>query len=155
VNPVVSSDVNSDLIVDNVPVSFSIQWMLDGNPVAGAVDSTITVLASGAYSVEIADTFGCVYQSAPLNVGLGLNAIESVVWSIAPNPSDDFIQVKIDPSMKVEVLVIHDLAGRSVKTWSWNGINTMNLDIQDLPAGSYFLLLKSKYASWSRKIVVQ
>jgi hypothetical protein len=77
------------------------------------------------------------------------------VWSIAPNPSDDFIQVKIDPSMKVEVLVIHDLAGRSVKTWSWNGINTMNLDIQDLPAGSYFLLLKSKYASWSRKIVVQ
>jgi hypothetical protein len=155
VNPVVSSDVNSDLIVDNVPVSFSIQWMLDGNPVAGAVDSTITVLASGAYSVEIADTFGCVYQSAPLNVGLGLNAIESVVWSVAPNPSDDFIQVKIDPSMKVEALAIHDLAGRSVKTWNWTGNDTMNIDIQDLPAGSYLLFLKSKYASWSRKIVIQ
>jgi len=90
-----------------------------------------------------------------LSVGLGLNAIESVVWSVAPNPSDDFIRVKIDPSMKVEALAIHDLAGRSVKTWNWAGNDTMNLDIQDLPAGSYLLFLKSKYASWSRKIVIQ
>jgi hypothetical protein len=55
----------------------------------------------------------------------------------------------------VEALAIHDLAGRSVKTWNWAGKDTMNLEIQDLPAGSYLLFLKSKYASWSRKIVIQ
>ncbi len=155
INPVVSSDVNSDLIVDNVPVSFSIQWMLDGNPVPGAMDSTITVLASGAYSVEIADTFGCVYESAPLNVGLGLDAFESVVWSISPNPSDDFINVKIDPSMNVETLSIYDLSGRNIQTWNWNGKNIMEIDIHGLPGGSYLLSLKSNYSIWSRKIIIQ
>ena len=43
------------------------QWLLNGNPVAGATNRTLTVTAAGSYSVTVAEN-GCSATSATVNV---------------------------------------------------------------------------------------
>lgn len=44
------------------------QWYLDGAPIAGATNPTLTVNASGNYAVQLTNNFGCSNLSADVNV---------------------------------------------------------------------------------------
>lgn len=74
---------------------------------------------------------------------------QSFGFQIYPNPSTDFIQIKIDDTFfqYFDIAVI-DIKGEIVMTQ--NNVNTQNnaIDIKNLPAGTYFLEFKSgKYKS--------
>ncbi|MBD0256766.1 MAG: SprB repeat-containing protein, partial [Cytophagales bacterium] len=44
------------------------QWLLNGNPIPGATDQTLTVNAAGTYSVRVANADGCTATADPVTV---------------------------------------------------------------------------------------
>ena len=65
------------------------QWILNGNPIAGATNPTYTVTQNGQYSVQVSQN-GCQGTSAPINLtGVGINEISAGSVYIHPNPVTD------------------------------------------------------------------
>lgn len=155
VQPTISSNASGELVASGVPSAYSIQWVLDGNSLPGETAGTLPVTASGSYTVEIADTFGCVYTSQALNVGLGISTISSAVWSIAPVPADDHLIIRIDPQMHVKTVALLDLSGRSVRTWEWKQGEQMTIEIGDIPSGCFVLQLLDGKSTWTRKLIIE
>lgn len=46
------------------------QWLLNGLPISGAIDDTLTVIAAGNYTLQISNSNGCSSLSSPVNVNL-------------------------------------------------------------------------------------
>ncbi len=155
IEPTISSNINGELLASGVPSAFSIQWSLDGTPISGATDDTLTLTSSGAYTIEIVDTFGCVYTSQSLNVGLGLSEASSAVWSVSPIPADDNLLIRADANMNVKKVSLLDLSGRVIRRWDWHTGDQMTLDVSDIPSGCFVLQLSDGRLNWSRKLVVQ
>ncbi len=155
VQPTVSSNASGELVAGGVPSAYSIQWILDGSPLPGETANTIPVNASGAYAVEIADTFGCVYTSQALNVGLGLSNATAAVWSIAPVPADDHLMIRVDEKMQIQTISLLDLSGRVIRAWDWQNGKQMILDISEIPAGCFVIQLYDGRSAWSRKLIIE
>ncbi|MFI5264179.1 MAG: T9SS type A sorting domain-containing protein, partial [Candidatus Kapaibacterium sp.] len=66
--------------------------------------------------------------------------------SLFPNPSSGILSVRFDAQKAVSSdLGIYDLLGREVKTQKLPaGINTIDLDLGDLPSGSYIIRVASE-----------
>jgi len=154
VQPTISSNATG-LVAGGVPSGYSMQWLLDGNALTGETANTTSVLSSGAYAIEIADTFGCVYTSAALNVGLGFSELSTAVWSISPVPADDHLIVRADAQMKVQKVNLLDLSGRVIRTWDWQNGEQMMLNTSDIPAGCFVIQLQGGKSAWSRKLMIE
>ena len=71
---------------------------------------------------------------------------------IYPNPSVDFLNVKIEESnLKSTVLVIHSIIGNKLELEAENiGENQFRLDVRDLPPGYYLLSIKDATTNFSK-----
>jgi hypothetical protein len=155
VEPTVTSNASGELVANGVPSAYTIQWLLDGTPLPGENANTIPVTASGAYAVEIADTFGCVYTSQALNVGLGLTNVSTSVWSISPVPADDHVIIRVEEKMQIQTIALIDLSGRVIREWDWQKCDQMTLDTSDIPAGCFVIQLNDGRSNWSRKLIIE
>jgi hypothetical protein len=155
IEPTVTSNTSGELVVNGVPSAYTIQWLLDGTALPGENANTIPVTASGAYAVEIADTFGCVYTSQALNVGLGLTNVSTAVWSISPVPADDYVIIRVEEKMQIQTIALLDLSGRVIKEWDWQKGDQMTLDTSDIPAGCFVIQLNDGRSNWSRKLIIE
>ncbi len=99
------------LIADEVPLGYTIQWFLDNQPISGATNDTITFSSNGTYSVEIIDSFGCVHTSTPLSLGLGLEEW-TTAWQLYPNPASDLVFLQFPDAFIAEYVELVDLTGR-------------------------------------------
>ncbi len=114
------------------------QWMVDGELIAGATNSTYTVTQNGKYQVIVSDqTTGCVDTAAEYPV-TNYTDIPSVNRSIAgqvniyPNPATD--RITIQSSVKVAV-TLTDISGKSIVTRK----DASDISIRDLAEGIYLL----------------
>ena len=155
IQPTVMSNTSGELVANGVPSAYTIQWLLDGTVLPGENANTIPVTASGAYAVEIVDTFGCVYTSQALNVGLGLTNVSTTVWSISPVPADDHVIIRVEEKMQVQTIALLDLSGRVIREWDWQKGNQMTLDTSDIPAGCFVIQLNDGRSNWSRKLIIE
>lgn len=88
-------------------------------------------------------------SGAPLGSSTIFSASSVEVY---PNPSHDFINVKIDENLSVASLQLMDLQGKVVRSFE---INQDKLNVAGLAAGHYILQITSNNRSLSKKIVVQ
>ena len=92
--------------------------------------------------IPMFNIYGCdstVRYICGWHIGIGNELINNLLWSIYPNPSNDFIEVKLninDPT-KYAVTII-DIAGREVLTHS---LANNKIDISVLKCGMYFIKL--------------
>ncbi|GAA5082886.1 hypothetical protein GCM10023210_00750 [Chryseobacterium ginsengisoli] len=83
-------------------------------------------------------TMGMLYQSV-LKV-LGISELEKDNVKIYPNPTADFIYVKLNSKSKIEGAEIYDLSGKLVfKT----KLDTEQLDLRQLQQGVYMIVFKN------------
>ncbi|MCX6292181.1 MAG: T9SS type A sorting domain-containing protein [Bacteroidetes bacterium] len=72
---------------------------------------------------------------------------------VFPNPSSDVLTVVIKNKSHDDVkLVVRDISGRTIKETTFN-TNSFQLDVNELPAGMYFLELTNATSFVSRKFV--
>ncbi len=146
---------DSTLSIDNVWQGY--QWLLNGEPIAGANTATIVIDQPGYYSVEV--TIGaCSYVSNEVEVAL--NAVNTIAAlsevSITPNPFHQSIYLKLSTSEPLQLdLSLTDLQGRKLLTdrLAVNGTAAMTLHLPDLPAGTYLLSLRNGKGEWLQRVV--
>ena len=149
--PVVSiSDMNDTLVST---YSGTHQWYLDGNPIAGAHDSTYVPTQSGIYYVTATSVFGCVGTSNSINWIFPGIAIPVVTTDIMmyPNPARDVLNIKFNSSNELLQLNIFDAAGRLVQSEEITGDKTIN--ISSLEEGVYNCVFKGEGKIFSHKLV--
>jgi len=80
---------------------------------------------------------------ALLNVEEPNEGITEVI-SVFPNPSNGSVHVKLNAGAKAD-LVVFDIMGRSLYTYSFNGLNHTTLEnyLNGLKAGMYFISVNS------------
>ncbi len=84
--PAVISPAGPVLICSNNPATLSAstgpgytyQWYLDGNPIAGATNSTYDASVTGMYSVRVTDALGCTSLSTEVQVMQGLGPVVTI-----------------------------------------------------------------------------
>ena len=154
ISPTISIPSDGLLVASNIPIGYTIQWIFNDFPINGQTNDSISALLSGAYTVEIIDTFGCVFYSSAFNVSAGIDEVESVNWNIYPNPAQNFVQVEINDNIHFDRIELVDLTGRKFKEWQWNATPNMQLDISDVPEGYFLLQMVKANRTWSKKLVV-
>ncbi len=84
----------------------------------------------------------CYNTPQPSQIGLGGTNIEAVTSGMAlfPNPSAQEVQVRLDPEVVFDRLVIMDTSGREVLSQPTNGVASMSLDISHLANGQYTVI---------------
>jgi hypothetical protein len=149
-------DVNQagdQLIATDVPLGYTLQWMLNDFPISGQTNDTIDILMSGIYSVEMVDSFGCVHASEPYGVGLGVNDISDFQWQFFPNPASQHVTVSFNEQALPETIEILDLTGRIYFRQSVDSAQ-MVLSLADLPPGMVFLRVYKGSQQYTRQLMV-
>ncbi len=132
------------LLLFGVPF-FSFAQSVIGNINSGAVSADTFTHSVGEIYVIPTDpdqansgTMGMLYQSV-LKV-LGISEIEKDNVKIYPNPTADFIYVKLNSKSKIEGAEIYDLSGKLVfKT----KLDSEQLDLRQLQQGVYMIVFKN------------
>ena len=104
------------------------QWLLNGQPIAGATSDIYQVGGPGNYAVIVTDTNGCVATSNPITyTGVAETDMASTSLLVYPNPAVG------------ELYVQSNQAIRQVNIYSVTGslIVSMQLSVTDTPAGGY------------------
>lgn len=134
-----------------------ITLLLFGIPLFGFAQSAIGSINSGAVSTDgfshsvgeiyviptdpdqaSSGTMGLLYQSV-LQV-LGVSELEKDNVKIYPNPTADFIYVKLSSKSKIEGAEIYDLSGKLVFRTK---MDSEQLDLRSLPQGVYMIVFKN------------
>ncbi|WP_294312024.1 T9SS type A sorting domain-containing protein [uncultured Chryseobacterium sp.] len=134
-----------------------ITLLLFGVPLFGFAQSAIGSINSGAVSTDgfshsvgeiyiiptdpdqaSSGTMGLLYQSV-LQV-LGVSELEKDNVKIYPNPTADFIYVKLSSKSKIEGADIYDLSGKLVFRTK---MDSEQLDLRSLPQGVYMIVFKN------------
>lgn len=130
---------------------------LCGVPFLGFAQSAIGSMNSGALSTDAfahsvgeiyvipadpeqanSGTMGLLYQTA-FQI-LGISELEKDKVKIFPNPTADFIYVKLNSKSKIEEAEIYDLSGKLVfRTKS----DSEKLDLRQLQQGTYLIVFKN------------
>jgi len=75
-------------------------------------------------------------------------------FSIYPNPTTGYINIKsldkIDGSIK-----IYDYLGKKIIEKESDGVNQHSINLSNYPDGMYFINIKSKKGSFTKKIILK
>ncbi len=129
---------------------YSFQW---SDP-SGQTDSVASGLSQGWYTVTVTDGNGCQSEDSVLVdalVNANPNPGEPFAWELFPNPIQDFLyaQVHVNGFEKVQI-ELYDMMGQSLIRESYpvtEGENRIEINLEALPTGVYFLILKEERGS--------
>ncbi|MCB0430989.1 MAG: PKD domain-containing protein [Flavobacteriales bacterium] len=133
------------------------QWYLNGQPISGANAQTCTPLADGDYTVEVTGANGCsdvsdiyhyVYTGIP-------SAMENGGIRVFPNPGNGVFVISSSQNLSSATLDVMDHSGRKIRSLGNGDLQKgmFNVDLTMLPAGIYFVVLRSEGTVWSGRLV--
>jgi hypothetical protein len=131
VTPIIEYNNNTFSLINHDGNS-SIQWTINGQPIAGATGLAFTPTVSGSYSVIVNN--GCPVVSENLSVVSVGQELELVEMLVYPNPSNGVANIIAPVTCdRVEVL---DATGRLVENIRLNGSQFLQMQ---LPSGFYLI----------------
>jgi hypothetical protein len=154
--PEIAANQSGDsLVASQIPLGYSIQWFLDNTPISGASNDSLLLVSSGIYSVSITDSFGCVHNSLPLNVGLSLAEENIAMWSIYPNPANDLLYIEFLSPIKPTSIELLDISGRLIKRWENVNEKENILDISEIPSGYFLINFNWNNRRFTKQLIVE
>ena len=134
------------------------QWLLEGTPVAGAVNQTLQPGESGNYTVVVVNDSGCTAVSESfffevLAVG-EINGLRRFV--LRPNPFNQLLHLEMEAERKIELILrILNIQGQTVfeEPALLNGKLVKTIELANLASGLYFFSVKSEQGSLVQQIV--
>lgn len=95
------------------------------------------------------DAVGVIHSTDPTGI---LASNQKTIFSIYPNPSRDFIEVK-SSNYSISNLEITDMSGLVLKSWTF--AENTRIDISEIQAGSYLLKANTPNGTFAQKLIVQ
>ncbi len=133
------------------------QWYDNSILIPGATDTFLVVTHGDNYNVAVNNEFGCQI-SVGITIVLGIqNYTIDNLFSLSPNPANQSIVISLQSAVnkKIEITII-DVLGQEVLSFPhllWRGAGGEALDISKLPAGMYFLQMKTESAIDTKRFV--
>jgi hypothetical protein len=119
-------------------LSTNYQWTLNGVDIPGATNSTLAITPPfGTYSCYTVNTNGCVSETAPIVIVLGLTEVVSDKISIFPNPTSDLFKIK--SAEQISAVKIYNNSGKQLPI---NKIDSETYSISTLPSGIYHVIIE-------------
>ena len=132
------------------------QWFFNGNPISGAINTTLVVTQEGVYSLRVTIE-GCTSQLSNEQTVLITGDIASGddQMTAYPNPSQDRVYVSLGGFAKtVEVqLKLTDLNGKVLYQKESRGKELVEISIAGFPSGSYLINAEQGSTNQQVKIV--
>jgi hypothetical protein len=153
----------ANVIEVNLPGD-SYQWYLNGNAIPGDTTQSITITASGLYSVKITNSNGCSITSLAINViytPLGIDEIAATPkLNLFPNPTSGTLNITVEglTSASSVTINIYDQLGRSaMETVQIPHGNTYltQVDLHNLSSGVYIVHLQQGSNLVRQKLVIE
>jgi len=126
-----------------------------------STDPTLEVIFSGTFSVLVTDINGCEKEDE-INVDIWPNGIASTDLAnsikLYPVPSTGMVVLEMEGLNSSELAIsITNIQGKTLvqKVLSSNGSLYEQFDLRDLAKGVYFMELKGKESSVTRKIILE
>ncbi len=154
-----SLSVVGNLITVN-PTYPSYQWLLNGTPISGATNQSLTANTTGTYSVTVVSQDGCEATSDTTFLFVALDPQPMAPsLTVAPNPFQEVLSYSVlMPETGTLVTEVLDLRGKvwkrevnEVQFGEWN----KRMELSELSAGIYFLRLQIGQQQFVEKIVKQ
>lgn len=136
----------------------SYQWLLNGQPIAGALANSYTLTSSGNYSVQVSSgncTASSTQRSYTLDGGtIGIEDIENInSFKLYPNPSIGLVTIELNAGASISNVNVLDLSGRVVKQVELEG-QLLKLDLSAYGAGIYFVEVTTEGGRSIQKLVL-
>ncbi len=130
------------------------QWLLNGEPIAGATQATYTPMVNGNYAVTITDDNGCSATSATLYYGsVGVEALARTALRVHPQPAHD--RLVVDGLLPGTELRIVDAVGRTVLHATRGAEGQRVVDVNAWTPGTYVLEARDAQGTVRLPIVVE
>jgi len=116
------------------------QWLLNGNPIAGATSMDYTESAAGNYQVIVTNMYGCTDTSGKYTIfPLGVNNVTNsgMIVKLYPNPTTAEIHIEAPETVDVSVTTIDGKQLMFVKA-------TNTIDMGGLANGVYMIMVYNK-----------
>jgi hypothetical protein len=142
-----------ELNVSVVPDGYKVQYFMNGNPDVLVNDGIYSPTVDGSYTAKgvrsvystLADGNVNCYSENPSNaITIGITAIEeaqSVSISVYPNPIISTVTIAAGTSSELRY-ELSDINGKIIRSASFN--ETGNINVENLTAGSYILIIKNQ-----------
>ncbi|RLD31356.1 MAG: hypothetical protein DRI83_12565 [Bacteroidetes bacterium] len=99
------------------------------------------------------------YYDFPVGIGENISGVQGISVELSPNPATDKVMVKFnleDPAdVSVSIMNITGQRVREVKQGQMNGCININIEVGDLPAGTYVCTVKAGNALATEKLIVR
>jgi hypothetical protein len=131
--------VNGNIISADNFSGVTYQWMLTGQPIAGATQSSYTATESGNYSVEITTANDCSVSTSEVFVQvIGVSELNAAGISIYPNPVSDILTIRFSDG-GAQSISIFDALGQVVYQNKNLTSEQKMIDVSGFASGTYTL----------------
>ncbi len=114
------------------------QWTLDGNDIPGATNQTLEITAPyGVYTCYCVSVDGCISETAPVTITLGISKPTIHQITLYPNPSNDYFTV-----ISEEDIISMRIFSEDGKELTVNILEEKKYSISDYPSGIYHLIIE-------------
>jgi hypothetical protein len=143
--PLPNISLSNDTLFVTPSSGYSIQWMLNGNPIPGANSEWYVPLQDGIYSALITDANNCSENSQDFVYSISsLNQITNGFSILAyPNPGDGIVNLQFSTDQNFDaILQMFDAKGSIVHSEIVSipsGLQTHILNVGHLAAGLYYI----------------
>jgi hypothetical protein len=154
VNVSVTQVNQNTLSADEVGVDY--QWIdcSDDSFISGEMNQTFIANNNGSFAVQVTEN-GCVDTSSCysiIGVGLNENNFNDSHISLYPNPTNGNVIVKLGDLKEVDISII-DITGKVVKMLTVLNESQVNLRLDDLSNGLYYVKFYSFDKQWVVKLI--
>jgi hypothetical protein len=129
------------------------QWYVNDQTIDGATNQAYeySTFEYGVYNVDVTDN-GCTTHSDDfIYLITGVEKHKSVI-KIYPNPFKEQLVIE-SPSMQADDYILLDILGRKLNVSTEQQRNIVIMDVRELLAGSYFLVIKQKDQTIIRSVI--
>jgi hypothetical protein len=114
------------------------QWTLNGTNIPGATNQTLDITAPfGTYTCYCTSVDGCISETPPLTITLGLNDAVSQEIMLFPNPTNDFFTI-----LSEQKIVSMRIFSENGKELTINNLGDKKYSIAGYPSGIYHVIIE-------------